>query len=447
MTPEMMAAGIAATEAEETRAGWRAWYLVGVLTLLEVVSFVDRGALSLLVGPVKADLGLTDTEMSLLLGLSVAVFYSSMGIPIGWLIDRFSRRGIVLGGALLWTVMTMACGLARNFGQLFLGRMGVGLGDAALTPTGYSIIRDAFPPESRGRAYAVFQLGGAFGTGASNLAVGSLIGLAGAGGLARVPVIGGMHAWQAVLVLIGAAGIPLALLMLTTGEPRRRAETEPAARASSFGTALAVMRARWPFYTALAAMNVSMGIGLFGTIVWLPEAIARRWAIGTAQVGLTLGAIQGLGSLLGFLVAGIAIDRFARRGSAGFAPLSGGVVALISAAAMGLALLVPSILAMWALIALAWLGLCWATLVFPVTLAHVTPNRMMGKLTALYNVLASVVGIGLGATLVALISDRLFSGPQALGHALSLVAGTMLAINGLAQFAAARAMRGIRGRD
>ena len=110
------------------RAGWRAWYLMSVLTLLEILAFVDRNALSLLVGPIKADLQLNDTQMSLLLGFASAIFYSTMGIPIGYLIDRFSRRYIVLAGALLWTSMTAFCGVAASFTQLFIGRMGVGLG-------------------------------------------------------------------------------------------------------------------------------------------------------------------------------------------------------------------------------------------------------------------------------------------------------------------------------
>jgi MFS family permease len=124
---------------------WRQWYMVAVLTSLYVLAFIDRQALVLLVGPIKQDLGMTDTQMSLLLGMSFAAFYAVLGLPAGYLVDRVSRRGIMGIGVVLWSCMTLSCGLARSYGQLFLGRCGVGIGEAAITPASYSLIRDAFP--------------------------------------------------------------------------------------------------------------------------------------------------------------------------------------------------------------------------------------------------------------------------------------------------------------
>ncbi len=124
-----------------------AWYVVGVLTLLYVFSFMDRYILSLLVGPIRRDLGISDTGMSLLMGFSFAVFYSLFGIPLGRLADSRSRRTLIAIGCVVWSLMTAGCGLARNYLRLLLLRMGVGIGEATLSPSAYSLITDYFPKE------------------------------------------------------------------------------------------------------------------------------------------------------------------------------------------------------------------------------------------------------------------------------------------------------------
>lgn len=133
----------------------RAWVTVAILMLAYVLSFVDRQILNLLVEPIRRDLDITDTHMSLLMGFSFAVFYTICGVPIGRLADRKSRRGIIAVGVLVWSLMTALCGTARTFWQFLVFRIGVGVGEAALSPSAYSLIADSFPPKLRGTAMSV----------------------------------------------------------------------------------------------------------------------------------------------------------------------------------------------------------------------------------------------------------------------------------------------------
>src|SRR5262249_47502620 len=142
-----------------------AWYAVGVLTLAYVISFVDRQILNLMVDPIKRDLGISEKAMSVLMGASFAVFYTLFGIPLGRLADTRSRRGLIAVGISLWSLMAAGCGLARRFWQLLVMRIGVGIGEASLSPAAYSLIADYFRPESRSTAMSVYSMGIYIGSG------------------------------------------------------------------------------------------------------------------------------------------------------------------------------------------------------------------------------------------------------------------------------------------
>jgi MFS family permease len=199
-----------------------AWYVVGVLTFVYIFSFIDRQILNLLVRPIRRDLGISDTQMSLLMGLSFAVFYTLFGIPLGRLADSKSRRTIIAGGFALWSLFTAGCGLARNFGQMLLLRMGVGVGEAALSPAAYSIITDYFPPQRRATAISVYSMGIYLGSGLAFIIGGTVAGLASQQELWQVPLVGATRPWQVVFFLVGLPGILLSLLLYTVREPLRR---------------------------------------------------------------------------------------------------------------------------------------------------------------------------------------------------------------------------------
>ena len=151
-----------------------AWYLMAVLLVCSIFSSMDRQIMSLLIEPMKHDLKFSDTDISLLHGLAVAIFYATMGIPIGRIVDSKRRVGVVAAGVALWSLMTSLCGTAQSFWQLFLYRMGVGVGDAALSPSAYSLISDCFSSRKLGMAMAVFTTGMSLGSGIA-LLIGSQI--------------------------------------------------------------------------------------------------------------------------------------------------------------------------------------------------------------------------------------------------------------------------------
>ena len=202
------------------------WYAVFMLLLAYVLSFVDRIIMSLLVTPIKEDLGTTDAQMGLLMGFAFALFYTVIGIPIARLSDVKSRTMIVAVGIFLWSLMTAACGLARSFFQLFLARVGVGVGEAALSPAAYSMISDYFTEDKLGRAIAVYQSGGLFGGGLAFIIGGAVVSMIISSDATSLTFVGILKPWQIAFLIVGLPGILMAFLMLTVKEPTRTGISE-----------------------------------------------------------------------------------------------------------------------------------------------------------------------------------------------------------------------------
>src|SRR6202795_194603 len=219
MAPGTESSGSAA----ETRGGSRAlryaWYVVGVLTLVYVFSFLDRQIFSLIVAPLRRDLHISDTQVSLLQGFSFAVFYTFFGIPIGRLADVYNRRTIIVLGLVLWSAFTAGCGLAGTFAQMLLLRMGVGVGEAALSPAAYSLITDYFPRERLATALSVYSMGIYVGSGMAYLLGGLVVAYASTQAMWTIPLLGAVHPWQIIFLLVGLPGIAVAPLLFTVNQP------------------------------------------------------------------------------------------------------------------------------------------------------------------------------------------------------------------------------------
>ena len=200
---------------------WRAWYTVFVLALATFLSYVDRGVIAVVVSSLKADLHLTDLEISLLQGLSFSVFFALAGLPMGRLADRWHRRNLIVIGIFLWSVMMIFCGYAQSFGQLLIARTGVGVGEAALIPAAASIIADLFPPFSRGRPMSVIVAASSIGAAGASLLGGGLLIYLAHNPMILLPFITQTADWRATFVLFGLPGPIVALLLLTTSEPPR----------------------------------------------------------------------------------------------------------------------------------------------------------------------------------------------------------------------------------
>jgi MFS family permease len=398
------------------------WYVVGVLTLAYILSFVDRQIITLMIGPIKQDLGLTDTQMSYLIGLSFALFYTVFGFLIALAADRYNRRNIVTAGIVVWSVMTAFCGLAKGYGQLFLARMGVGFGEGALSPSALSMISDYFPREKLARAISVYSMGIAVGSGIALLVGGSIIHLVSSAATVTLPLVGELRPWQAAFVIVALPGLPLALLMLTVREPERRGRVVAAGDSkAALAFSARQFRAHWRSYAGIYCGMSVLTIMAYGVGGWIPEHFRRTYGWSIGEISLWYGLILIVFGPLGAVLGGILADRFYRRHDDGY----------LRAGLVGLALLVPGY-ALFALMPTPWLSLLFlvpATVgggipstIAVASLMQISPNEMRAKASALYYFVVSMVGLGLGPTSVALITDYYFRDEARLQHSLAIVA-------------------------
>ena len=292
-----------------------AWYVVGVLTLVYIFSFIDRQILNLLVRPIRRDLGITDFQMSLLMGFTFALFYTFFGIPLGRLADSRSRRTIIAAGFTVWSMMTAACGLAKNFLQMLLLRMGVGVGEAALSPAAYSIITDYFPPKRRATAISVYSMGIYIGSGIAFIVGGIVAGVASAQETWYLPLVGATRPWQVVFFIVGLPGVLLALLMYTVREPVRRGIR---LRQTSYGkTSVARVPLRDVIgylgrnWTTFLCHNVGFALlsfSSYGSSAWIPTFFVRNHGWTESRAGQVYGWIIAIASTLGVVAGGRLAD-------------------------------------------------------------------------------------------------------------------------------------------
>ena len=396
------------------------WYVVGVLTFAYLVSFLDRQILALMVGPIQEDLMLSDTQMSLLMGLAFSIFYIFMAVPLGRLADNSVRRNIIVGGVTLWSLMTAACGLAGSYWHLFLARMGVGVGEATLTPSATSMIADYFPSGARGKALATYNAGVSLGTGFAMVFGGLIITYVSTSERHVLPIVGSVAAWQYVFFLVALPGLLVVLLMLTVREPARQ-ETSAAAQNLSFRDVLTYLYGRRKIYIPLflgMSVNTIVGYALFS---WIPTSFARvhGWTMG--DIGLGYGLIILATGPLGVFIAGSLIDKLHRAGQHN-AELK---VALLSIAIClpGVVYLPLAATGQAALIAMipASIGPAMTTASGSIAVINVTPNQIRGQTMALYLLTISLLGLSLGPTAVALLTDYVFVDPAMIDWSISSV--------------------------
>ena len=280
----------------------RAWYAVVILTIAYVVSFLDRQLLSLVVQDVKADLDLSDTQVSLLLGFAFALFYTTMGIPIGRLADKKSRRAIIGVGITFWCLMTAACGLAKNYTQLFLARVGVGVGEATLSPSSLSMISDYFPKEKRGKAIGFFNMGVSVGSGIALIVGGQIVAYVANSPPLVLPFFGEIFAWQALFLYVGLPGLIVAALMVTVREPKRKEKIkiktelgEETEEVSIKETIQFLLERKQAYGWLFLSMACSVLIG-YAFLSWMPAMYIRSYDIGIDVISIWLGSA--------FLIAG-----------------------------------------------------------------------------------------------------------------------------------------------
>ena len=398
-----------------------AWVTVSILMVAYVLSFIDRQILNLLVGPIRRDLVISDTQMSLLMGLSFALFYTVCGIPLGRLADTRSRRGLVTLGVLFWSAATAACGMAKLYWQFLICRIGVGVGEAALSPAAYSLIADSFPPNRRATAMAVYGMGVYLGSGIAFLLGGLVIHFASAQGDVVLPLLGEVRPWQLIFLALGAAGVVFTLLMLAVREPVRR----------GVGAGVVVPLAEVGRYIRSNRRTVlchnlgfaGLSFAGYGSGAWVPTFYMRTYGWDAGHVGIVYGSIVAVFGCLGIVFGGRLADWMAKRGHSD-ANMRVGLFAALGA--LPLVIIFPLLNdAFWVSVLMAPTVFCLSMPfgVAPAAIQEIMPNSMRGQASAIYLFVITLLGLGLGPTAVALVTDYVFADDNALRYSLMIVTG------------------------
>jgi len=433
----------AAPGIRQVSAGYRR-YGIGLLFLVYVFNFLDRQIVTILAEPIKLDLGIADWQLGLMTGTAFAIFYCTLGIPIARLAERRSRPWIIGLSLAAWSAFTALCGLAQNFWQLVLARVGVGIGEAGCSPPAHSLIADYTPKEQRASAMAFYLMGNP---------IGALLGV----------VIGGLVAdalgWRTAFLLVGTPGLLLAVIViLTLVEPRtRKAATVVRAAAAAqapqatFGEVLRVLRGKRTFWYMAIAVSIVAFIGYghapFGVSFFLRvhgaeiEQLAAQFGLGPIGfVGLSMGLILGVAAGLGVFLGGMIGDRYGTRDMRAYMGIPG-LAVLASIPIYTVAMLMPTFLPILPLLALnsvlvsLWQGPVYATV------QNIAPVHMRATAASIFLFIANLIGLGLGPLAVGIASDVL-AGPFGLGSAegvrWALIGSEILAIPAFVCFWLAR---------
>ena len=422
-----------------------AWFVVGVLMLAYTNSFIDRTILSLLVEPIRRDLQINDTQFSLLAGLAFIIFYTLMGVPIARLADQKNRKAIIATGIATWSFMTAVCGLTKNFWQMFGARIGVGIGEAALSPAAMSMISDYFPVHKLARAISVYSMGVYFGAGLAMLIGALVINAVAAAGVVVLPLIGEVYPWQLTFFYVGLLGLPIFLLVLAVREPQRRGIAKGRAAeegsASSLPELFAFMKRNvWTITFHFAAFSF-IGIGIAGYLVWTPALFIRTYGWTASEIGGVYGIILFFAGTGGVFAGGFLADWLEKRGRSD-AILRAAFYAAI--AVLPCAVLTPLMNNPW--FAVGGLTVTVFFLAFPqglpaAALQVITPNPLRAQMTAIYFLVGNLIANALGPTLFALATDYLFKDPMLLRYSMALVSAIVIPLGALCAYLALKPYR------
>jgi MFS family permease len=407
------------TEVPTTTDAYR-WYVVLLLTLAYVFSFIDRQILSLLIEQVKADLAISDTQFSLLSGFAFSLFYAVMGLPIAYLADRFSRVRIIAAGVAFWSLATVFCGLARNFSQMFLARVGVGTGEAALTPATYSMLSDMFPREKLGRALGTYSMGAFLGGGLAFLVGGYVIALLKSTPVVQLGLLGTFRSWQLTFFIVGLPGLLIALVILATVRDPR-GQPAAAARASARGEGLRFVGAHGATFCFLFIGFSFFAMCQYALMNWTPALYMRKFGLTATQTGYLLGSVLLVCSTAGAFCSGWLTDLLQKRNRADAAMLSAIIgAALMLPAAVGAAL-APDLLLSVALLVPAMFFSSFPLSTSAASIQVLAPKHLRAQIASFFLLVSNIIGMGIGTTLVALITDRYFQDNRAVDLSLAVV--------------------------
>lgn len=413
---------VAAPQQQQQYSTFYIWYVVAVLMLAYIFSFIDRQIFSMVVGPLRRDLHISDTQVSYLQGLSFVIFYTFFGILIGRLVDIYSRRTIIAIGMVLWSLFTTGCGIASTFPQMLALRMGVGVGEAALSPAAYSLVTDYVPPRRLSTAIGLYGAGIYIGSGLAFVLGGYVRSYASTRGAMTLPLVGAIHPWQILFLVVGLPGVLIAPLLYSIREPQARGGSmhpkEPIGKV--FG---------YIFTNCKTFLLHNVGFGLLSLIgyassAWVPEFYVRTYHWPIKQVGLVYGSIVIVCGSLGIIGAGRVADYLRTRGRANSTIYVGMWVGILWFPLHFLMLLAPT--GGWATVWLVPASVLAAAPfgIAPAAIQQMMPANMRGQASAVYLFILNLIGLGLGPTAVAFGTQKVFGHDDALRYSMLIVFAT-----------------------
>ncbi|MEM5383153.1 MFS transporter [Paraburkholderia phymatum] len=399
------------------------WYTVAVLFIAYTFAYVDRVILTILMESVQRDLHINDTQVGLLHGLAFVIFYVGLGIPLGWLADRLNRRKLVIWSITVWSAMCAACGLGNSFGTLFAARIGVGVGEAGLSPATFSIIGDNFPPNKRNIATGVFTVAMFVGGGLALLIGGLIVSLLGGATSVHVPLLGEMRSWQAVFIYVGVPGFLVALLALTLKEPTRRSNTGAALvkGTATFGQVWSRHKGAYLLhFCGYALLSVPFNV----TLLWARPFLSRAFGLSVPHAAYMMSGLMLVFASAGVLSGASMADRMQRNGKVA----AGAYVGLTAALGLIIPLaLLPFVSNLFiASVVLAFMlffgSFAWGT--GASSLQMFTPNNMRALMGAFYLFGINIVGLTVGPTLTGALTDYVFHDKAKVGYSAAIVSIT-----------------------
>ena len=372
-------------------------------------SFIDRQILALMIEPIKADLQLSDTQFSLLHGLAFSLFYAVMGLPLAYIADRFSRPKLISIGIIVWSLATATCGLSKNFIQLFLSRMAVGVGEAALSPAAYSMFSDMFSKDKLGRAVGIYSIGAFLGGGIAFLVGGYVINLLKGVTLIEVPLLGALKAWQIAFLVVGLPGIIIGLLfILTVKDPARKGQQlnqSGQVDQVKFTQCLQFIKKHAKTFACHYLGFTFYAMALYSLTSWTPAFYIRKFQLAPTETGYMLGTILLVANTLGVFCAGWLNDWFIKRtprctdvhGCDWYCwpDYSNCIFTQTDQLWLSVTLLIP-----------AMFFASFPLVISATALQMLAPNQFRARLSALFLLVSNLIGLGVGTTLVAIITDK-----------------------------------------
>jgi MFS family permease len=397
---------------------------LALLLLAYILSFIDRNIMSVLIGPIRQDFNISDFQYSLLHGFAFSMFYITLGLPIARLADKYPRFNIISIGVLLWSFMTCICGFTKNFISLFLARMGVGVGEAALSPAAFSILSDIYPKEKLPQATAIYSLGITIGGGLAYILGGIVYEYFATVNLDAFLFFGSLQPWQMTFFAVGLPGFLIALCLKCLPEPPRTLNQTPSyteENNSSIYDVLEFFKSNWQVYIGIIGSMSLMSVLGYGIMAWYPELLIRIYNIDRSLAGSHFGLVFIVAGSAGALLGGWLCSRLISRGVID-APVR--IIICVSILWAIPTLIAPFSNSSELAMIMAWPIVFFLNSYFGIGVSAIvlaTPYDMRAQASAILLFFTNLFGLTFGPTAVAILTDFIFRGDEYLWASLGVL--------------------------